>query len=106
MLKAASSRDVQGAFSAHLAETHQHVARLEQMSVSFDERPRGKHGDGVAGILEEGRAVMDSDANGLAMDACLIAAAAALALPAAMAVLRDGVEEDVDGRQAARRARR
>jgi len=41
MLKAASSRDVQGAFSAHLAETHQHVARLEQMFVSFDERPRG-----------------------------------------------------------------
>jgi hypothetical protein len=60
----------------------------------------------MAGILEEGKAVMDSDANGMAMDACLIAAAAALALPEAMAVLRDGGEADVDGTQAARRGRR
>jgi hypothetical protein len=36
---------------------------------------RGKHCDGVAGIIEEGNSVMQEDVDDETMDACLIAAA-------------------------------
>jgi ferritin-like metal-binding protein YciE len=35
---------------------------------------RGKHSDGIAGIIEEGKAVMAEDFDEATMDACLIAA--------------------------------
>jgi rubrerythrin len=41
---------------------------------SIDERARGKHCDGIAGIIEEGKAIMEEDFDSGTMDACLIAA--------------------------------
>jgi len=38
------------------------------------EKARGKHCDGIAGIIEEGKSVMEEDFDDLTMDACLIAA--------------------------------
>ena len=35
---------------------------------------RGKHCDGIAGIIEEGKAIMEEDFDESTMDACLIAA--------------------------------
>jgi ferritin-like metal-binding protein YciE len=35
---------------------------------------RGKHCDGIAGIIEEGKSIMEEDFDATTMDACLIAA--------------------------------
>ena len=43
------------------------------MFASLDEKVRGKHCDGIAGIIEEGKAVMEEDFDDATMDACLIA---------------------------------
>src|SRR5262249_26460816 len=37
-------------------------------------KPRGKHCEGIAGIIEEGKSIMDEEFEGATMDACLIAA--------------------------------
>jgi ferritin-like metal-binding protein YciE len=50
------------------------VARLEQVFEGLGERPRGKHCDGIAGIIEEGKSIMEEDFDDTTMDACLIAA--------------------------------
>ena len=44
------------------------------MFESLDEKVRGKHCDGIAGIIEEGKSVMEEDFDDTTMDACLIAA--------------------------------
>jgi len=75
MVKAASSPGLKAAFTAHLEETRGQVGRLEQVFASLDEKVRGKHCDGVAGILEEGKAIMEEDFDESTMDACLIAGA-------------------------------
>ena len=43
------------------------------MFASLDEKVRGKHCDGIAGIIEEGKSVMEEDFDDATMDACLIA---------------------------------
>ncbi len=75
MIKAASSEDLSSAFETHLEETRGHVERLEQVFASLDEKVRGKHCDGMAGIIEEGKSIMEEDFDETTMDACLIAAA-------------------------------
>lgn len=75
MAKAASSDELRQAFEAHLEETRGHVEKLEQVFGSLDEKVRGKHCEGIAGIIEEGKAVMEEDFDEQTMDACLIAAA-------------------------------
>ena len=75
MAKAASSPDLRAAFDTHLEETREQIARLEQVFASLDEKVRGKHCDGVAGIIEEGKSIMEEDFDDTTMDACLIAAA-------------------------------
>ena len=75
MAKAAGSRALRTAFEGHLAETRTQVERLEQVFASLEQKVRGKHCDGVAGIIEEGKSVMQEDFDDETMDACLIAAA-------------------------------
>jgi ferritin-like metal-binding protein YciE len=74
LAKAATSPDLRTAFETHLEETQGHVERLEQVFQSLNEKVRGKHCDGIAGIVEEGKAIMGEDLDGSTMDACLIAA--------------------------------
>jgi ferritin-like metal-binding protein YciE len=74
LAKAASNPQLRDAFETHLAETQGQVERLEQVFESLDERVRGKHCDGIAGIIEEGKAIMEEDFDDTTMDACLIAA--------------------------------
>ena len=74
LAKAAHSAELRTAFETHLEETRGHVDRLEQVFESLDEKARGKHCDGIAGIIEEGSAVLDEDFDEVTMDACLIAA--------------------------------
>jgi ferritin-like metal-binding protein YciE len=73
LAKASTSPDLRAAFEAHLEETRGQVERLEGVFASLDEKVRGKHCDGIAGIIEEGKSVMEEDFDELTMDACLIA---------------------------------
>jgi ferritin-like metal-binding protein YciE len=74
MAKAASSDQLRAAFESHLKETQGHVERLERVFETLDEKARGKHCDGIAGIIEEGKSIMGEDFEDATMDACLIAA--------------------------------
>ena len=73
LAKAASNPKLRQAFESHLEETHGQVARLEQVFESLDEKVRGKHCDGIAGIIDEGKSIMEEDFDETTMDACLIA---------------------------------
>lgn len=74
LAKASASPELRAAFESHLEETRGQVERLEQIFESLDERVRGKHCDGIAGIIEEGKAIMEEEFDDATMDACLIAA--------------------------------
>jgi ferritin-like metal-binding protein YciE len=74
LAKAASSPELRDAFTTHREETQGQIQRLEEVFASLEEKVRGKHCDGIAGILEEGKAIMEEDFDEAAMDACLIAA--------------------------------
>jgi ferritin-like metal-binding protein YciE len=75
MAKAANSPELREAIEAHLEETRQQVQRLEQVFATIEEKPRGKHCDGIAGIIEEGQKIMEENFDEATADACLIAAA-------------------------------
>jgi ferritin-like metal-binding protein YciE len=74
LAKAATNAKLRAAFESHLQETQGQIARLEQVFASLDEKVRGKHCDGIAGIIEEGKSIMEEDFDDTTMDACLIAA--------------------------------
>ena len=75
LAKAAESDELRTAFQTHLKETQGHADRLEEVFASLEEKVRGKHCDGMAGIIEEGKAVLEEDFEGTTLDACLIASA-------------------------------
>jgi len=74
LAKASSNPELRTAFETHLEETRGHVDRLAEVFSSLDEKVRGKHCDGIAGIIEEGKSIMEEDFEESTMDACLIAA--------------------------------
>ena len=74
LAKAATSPPLREAFEAHLEETQGQIERLEQVFELLEEKARGKHCDGIAGIVEEGKSIMEEDFDDTTMDACLIAA--------------------------------
>jgi len=74
LAKVATSPVLREAFETHLEETQGQIERLEQVFESLDEKVRGKHCDGIAGIIEEGKSIMEEDFDETTMDACLIAA--------------------------------
>ncbi|HXT68127.1 MAG TPA: ferritin-like domain-containing protein [Vicinamibacterales bacterium] len=74
LAKKSSSDQLRQAFESHLGETRGQVKKLERVFASLDENVRGKHCDGIAGIIEEGKSVMEEDFDDQTMDACLIAA--------------------------------
>src|SRR6187401_1095300 len=73
LAKSASNPKLRDAFETHLRETQGQIERLEQVFESLDEKARGKHCDGIAGIIEEGNSIMEEDFDETTMDACLIA---------------------------------
>ena len=74
LAKSATSPALRDAFTSHLEETNGHIERLEEIFEILGEKARGKHCDGIAGIVEEGKSVMEEDFDDDTMDACLIAA--------------------------------
>jgi ferritin-like metal-binding protein YciE len=74
MARAATDPELKQAFTNHLRETEGQIERLEQVFGLIEERPRGKRCEGIAGIIEEGAAMMEEDFDESAMDATLIGA--------------------------------
>lgn len=76
MMKKATHEELRSAIESHLAETEEHVARLEQAFEALGENPKGKPCAGIRGIIEEGdeHANEDYDDDGL-RDAAIIGSA-------------------------------
>src|SRR5919205_1552277 len=75
MAKAATHPDLKRAFEEHRTQTEGQVDRLEQAFKLLGVPAKGRKCDGMAGLLEEGKKVMEEDAQPSVMDAALIAAA-------------------------------
>ncbi len=75
MAKAATNAALSDAFDSHLKETLGQIKRLERVFKLMGETTRGKTCEGIAGILEEGKSIMEEDFDEATMDASLIAAA-------------------------------
>ena len=75
MAKAASAPELRTAFEDHLEETRAQVARLERIFKKLETSPKGKKCKGMEGLIEEGKEVMEEDAEPTVLDAALIAAA-------------------------------
>jgi ferritin-like metal-binding protein YciE len=75
MAKNASAGDLRTAIEAHLEETRGQVERLERVFELLDEKPRGKHCAGIAGIIEEASDLIEEEEEGAVLDAGLVAGA-------------------------------
>jgi len=75
MAKAASDPGLQRAFTSHLKETQGQVQRLEQVFRELGQTPRAKKCEGMAGLIEEGKGILEEDGEPAVIDAALIAAA-------------------------------
>ena len=74
LAKAATSPNLREAFETHLEETKGQIERLEEVFEGLEEKVRGKHCEGIAGIIEEGKSLMEEDFDDATLDAGLIAA--------------------------------
>lgn len=75
MAKAATSPELKKAFQMHLAQTEEHVNRLEQVFEALGEKAKGKVCHAMKGLIEEGSEAIKEDADPAVKDAALIAAA-------------------------------
>jgi ferritin-like metal-binding protein YciE len=75
MIKKATSEELKSGFEKHLKETEGHVERLDKIFQQLDASPRGKKCKGMEGIIEDGKELMEKDADPEVMDAGLIGAA-------------------------------
>jgi len=75
MAKNASNPDLTAAFTEHLEETKGQVERLERVFEAIGEKAKGKKCQAMEGLVEEGKEVMEEDAEPDVLDAGLIAAA-------------------------------
>jgi ferritin-like metal-binding protein YciE len=75
MAKKASSDELRGALEEHLEVTRQQVDRLEQVFESLGQPAKAKTCKAMQGLIEEGKEIMEEDAEDAVMDAGIIAAA-------------------------------
>jgi ferritin-like metal-binding protein YciE len=76
MQKAATSEELANAFSNHLEQTEEHVARLEQVFELLGEKVQAKKCDAMAGLVEEAQSIIeDTDEGTATRDVGLILAA-------------------------------
>ena len=75
MAKAADSDELRQAIEKHLGETEGQVERLEGVFQSLGETARGKRCQGMEGIVEEGKEILEEDGQEPVIDAAIIAAA-------------------------------
>src|SRR5260370_905885 len=75
MAKAANSDKLKAAFEKHHDETEEQVDRLEKIFELLGKPARGKKCDAIEGIIDEGKQIMEENADTPALDAGLLAAA-------------------------------
>jgi ferritin-like metal-binding protein YciE len=75
LAKKAKSPDLSEAFRSHLAETENHVTRLEQVFAELGETAKAKTCDGMKGIIAEANEMIGESYDDQTMDAVLIASA-------------------------------
>jgi len=75
MAEQAHAPELQSAFEDHLEQTQEHVRRLEEVFEVFEQKPKGKKCEAMAGLVEEAQTLMKEEATPPVMDAALIAAA-------------------------------
>lgn len=75
MAKKASHEELREAFEEHLEQTEHQIERLEKAFELLDLKPRAKRCEGMSGIIDEGKELMEEDASAEARDAMMIAAA-------------------------------
>ena len=75
MTKAASNTDLRAALEEHRVQTEGQVERLEQVFELLGLSVKGRKCEGMAGLIEEGKKVIEQDAEPAVKDAALIAAA-------------------------------
>ena len=75
MAKAATHEALRAAFEEHLEQTHQQIERLEKVFASIDRATDSKHCQAMAGIIEEGSALLQEDAAPDVKDAMMIQSA-------------------------------
>ena len=75
MVKKASSPILKKGFEEHLAQTQQHVIRLEKVAQIVGFKPAGKKCKAMEGLVAEGKEILDEQGNPAVLDAGLIAAA-------------------------------
>lgn len=75
MIKAVESPELQNALEEHLAVTAKQVVRLEEIFSLLDKPARGKKCAGMEGLLKEGSALLEEDAEASVLDAAVIGAA-------------------------------
>ena len=68
MAKAAHSDALRQAFETHRTETEGQVARLEQIFEAMGKAARGKPCEAIAGLIEEGKEVMEDFKDSPALD--------------------------------------
>lgn len=75
MAKAASNPALKAAIEEHLAQTKEHVTRVEQAFGLLGKKPKSKTCEAMKGLLEEGQSVLEEEAEPEVLDAMIIAAA-------------------------------
>jgi ferritin-like metal-binding protein YciE len=75
MAKAATAPDLRAGFEEHLAQTKEHVSRLEQIFKGLGDNPTGKKCKGMEGLIAEGAEMIEEDPFPEELDAGLISAA-------------------------------
>ncbi|WP_439541793.1 YciE/YciF ferroxidase family protein [Hyphomicrobium sp.] len=78
MAKAADSSELAKAFTGHLEESKEHVARLEEVFASLELKPKASKCPAMDGILEEADSLMEEIKDPDTRDAAMIAAAQAV----------------------------
>ena len=74
MEKNATAPELKKAIASHLTQTENHVTRLEECFASLNKKAVAKKCDAMAGLLEEGKGIMEETQPGAVRDAGIIAA--------------------------------
>jgi len=75
MAKGANHKALKTGFEKHLAQTKEHVSRLEQIGKELDLKLSGHVCQAMKGLIEEGAELLEEDANPAILDAGLVGAA-------------------------------
>ncbi|MEO5618135.1 MAG: ferritin-like domain-containing protein [Candidatus Eisenbacteria bacterium] len=75
MAKAATSSSLKSAFNEHLKLTKKHVERLDTIFKALGRSPNGKTCKAMAGLISEGKELLEDDYDEQVLDAGLIGAA-------------------------------